>query len=108
MNLPVELHGVSKAFTGIRALSDVSFDVRPGEVHALLGENGAGKSTLIKIMAGLHQADEGELWVTSQGRDRKGGNSVSVFQVRIIAEETLEVKKTAMFTPANQNSAERW
>ena len=59
----VELRGVSKAFAGIRALTDVSFDVRPGEVHALLGENGAGKSTLIKIMAGLHQADSGEVLV---------------------------------------------
>jgi ABC-type sugar transport system ATPase subunit len=59
----VELRGISKAFAGIRAVSDVSFDVRPGEVHALLGENGAGKSTLIKIMAGLHQPDTGEILV---------------------------------------------
>lgn len=59
----VELRGISKAFAGVQALSDVSFDVRPGEVHALLGENGAGKSTLIKIMAGLHQADSGEFRV---------------------------------------------
>lgn len=57
--LPVELRGVSKSFAGVRVLSDVSFDMRPGEVHALMGENGAGKSTLIKIMAGLHQPDEG-------------------------------------------------
>ena len=64
----VELRGVSKAFAGIRALTDVSFDVRPGEVHALLGENGAGKSTLIKIMAGLHHPDTGEILVNGTAR----------------------------------------
>jgi rhamnose transport system ATP-binding protein len=59
----IELRAVSKAFAGIKVLDAVSFDVRPGEVHALMGENGAGKSTLIKIMAGLHQADDGEILV---------------------------------------------
>ena len=64
--LPVELLSVSKSFAGIKVLSAVSFDIRPGEVHALMGENGAGKSTLIKIMAGLHQADEGEVRVNGR------------------------------------------
>jgi ABC-type sugar transport system ATPase subunit len=57
---------VSKSFAGIKVVSSVSFDMRPGEVHALMGENGAGKSTLIKIMAGLHQADEGEIVVNGK------------------------------------------
>ncbi len=55
------LSGISKAFPGVQALQQVRFDVRAGEVHALLGENGAGKSTLIKIMAGVHQPDAGEM-----------------------------------------------
>src|ERR1700674_4165351 len=57
------LRKVSKTFPGVRALDDVSFDVRPGEVHALLGENGAGKSTLIKIVSGVYQPDVGSILV---------------------------------------------
>lgn len=57
----VELKGVSKSFVGVRVLNAVDFDVRPGEVHALLGENGAGKSTLIKIIAGVHAPDSGDV-----------------------------------------------
>ncbi|WP_373504495.1 sugar ABC transporter ATP-binding protein [Aestuariivirga sp.] len=63
---PIALRSVSKSFAGIKVVTSVSFDMRPGEVHALMGENGAGKSTLIKIMAGLHQADEGEIVVNGK------------------------------------------
>ncbi|MFN0194634.1 MAG: sugar ABC transporter ATP-binding protein [Aestuariivirga sp.] len=59
----VALEGVSKSFAGLKVLSGVSFDLRPGEVHALVGENGAGKSTLIKVLSGLHRPDEGRVLV---------------------------------------------
>ncbi len=58
--------GISKSFAGVHALRDVSFDLLPGEVHALVGENGAGKSTLVKIITGAYQADEGHLEVAGQ------------------------------------------
>ena len=59
----VELKSVSKYFGSVIALKDVSFELRPGEVHCLLGDNGAGKSTLIKVLAGAHIPDEGQILV---------------------------------------------
>ncbi|MFQ1002768.1 sugar ABC transporter ATP-binding protein [Modestobacter sp. SSW1-42] len=57
----LEMRGIVKQFPGVRALDGVDLDVRPGEVHCLLGQNGAGKSTLIKVLAGAHQPDEGQI-----------------------------------------------
>jgi L-arabinose transport system ATP-binding protein len=61
MSSYLQFDGVSKSFPGVRALSDVSFGVAEGSVHALLGENGAGKSTLLKILSGVYRADAGAL-----------------------------------------------
>ena len=59
----LRLEGIVKTFPGVRALDGVSFDVMPGEVHALMGENGAGKSTLMKVLGGIYQPDSGEIIV---------------------------------------------
>ena len=57
----LQMRGIVKTFPGVRALDGVDLVVRPGEVHCLLGQNGAGKSTLIKVLAGAHRPDEGEI-----------------------------------------------
>jgi len=67
----VRMQGVSKSFPGVKALDDVDFDLRAGEVLALLGENGAGKSTLMKILSGVYQRDAGQ--VTVFGKDVEVG-----------------------------------
>lgn len=59
----VRMTGISKTFGGVRALDDVSFEVMPGEVHALLGGNGAGKSTILKVLNGVHRPDKGKIEV---------------------------------------------
>ncbi len=64
--LLLEASDISKSYSGVRALKSVSFDLRPGEVHALVGENGAGKSTLIKIVTGAVASDSGELRVAGR------------------------------------------
>ena len=59
----LELRNISKSFPGVKALDNVSFAVKPGKVHALMGENGAGKSTLMKCAFGIYQPDEGEILI---------------------------------------------
>ncbi len=59
----LRLENINKSFPGVKALTDMSFNVRPGEVHAICGENGAGKSTLMKIVSGVYQADSGKIFI---------------------------------------------
>ncbi len=62
----LELQHISKSFPGVKALDDVNFQLKKGTVHVLCGENGAGKSTLMKIIDGVYQADEGELFINGE------------------------------------------
>ncbi|MBP2659048.1 MAG: Monosaccharide-transporting ATPase [Firmicutes bacterium] len=62
----LEMNNISKEFPGVKALDDVTLKVRPGTVHALMGENGAGKSTLMKCLFGIYQQDAGEIILNQQ------------------------------------------
>ncbi len=83
----VEMMGISKVFGGVRALDDVSFSVRAGEVHALLGENGAGKSTLMKILAGAHQATTGEIRIAGERASVSSPHASRALGIGIIYQE---------------------
>lgn len=98
----VVLTGVSKSFPGVKALSDVDFDCRPGEVHALVGENGSGKSTLIKIASGVLAPDSGEVLIGGQPlaggtvrRARKLG-LVTAYQDTSLVEELTVADNVAL------------
>lgn len=83
----LSVQGVSKSFPGVKALDNVSFDVRPGTVHALCGENGAGKSTLMKIINGIYQPDRGTIRV--RGREVRIRNPIEAraHGIAMIAQE---------------------
>lgn len=68
----LELKGITKIFPGVKALDNVHFQLKAGEIHALMGENGAGKSTFIKVITGVHKAEEGEMFLDGQKVDFKG------------------------------------
>ncbi|WP_396910690.1 sugar ABC transporter ATP-binding protein [Mycolicibacterium sp.] len=94
--LRLQMRAVSKRYGSVQALNDVDFELRPGEVMALLGENGAGKSTLVKTLAGLVRPDEGEILIdgspvdlSSSRRSREAG--VAVIQQEFSSVATLSV-----------------
>jgi len=62
----LEMRGVTKTFPGVRALDQAELKLRPGTVHALMGENGAGKSTLMKCMFGIYKMDAGEIYLDGE------------------------------------------
>jgi len=92
----LEMRGISKSFPGVHALDDVSFSVRKGEVHALVGENGAGKSTLMKILSGAYTKDQGEILLRGQSVEINGPSHAQALGISIIYQEfTLAPHLTA-------------
>ena len=81
------LHGVTKRFGGVTALDAVDFELRRGEIHALLGENGAGKSTLIKVLGGIHVPEAGTISIDGRPADIRGVVDANRFGIRIIHQE---------------------
>ena len=68
----LELKDITKIFPGVKALDQVRFQLKKGEIHALMGENGAGKSTFIKVITGVHRAEEGEMYLNGSKVHFKG------------------------------------
>ncbi len=87
----LEMVGVHKRFPGVYALRDVTFDLFPGEVHALLGENGAGKSTLIKILGGIYTIDEGDIIINGVNTPINSVADAQKNHISIIHQELAQV-----------------
>ena len=113
----IELRDISKSFPGVKALQGVQFDVRAGEVHALLGENGAGKSTLIKIMSGVYQPDEGTILVDDQvtrfdtpfAAQRSAAGVATIYQELLLFPELTVAENIFMgHAPRTRNGAIDW
>src|SRR5438067_6512509 len=83
----LEARSIHKSFAGVSALKDVSFDLLPGEVHALVGENGAGKSTLIKVMTGAVAADSGTLAIAGTDVSRNDPATARSLGVAVIYQQ---------------------
>src|SRR6516225_7388348 len=83
----LELKSITKRFPGVTALSDVSLCVRPNEVLGLIGENGAGKSTLMKVLGGVHQSDEGEIFFDGKRVAIRGVSDAIALGVGFIHQE---------------------
>jgi inositol transport system ATP-binding protein len=87
----LEMRAVSKSFPGVQALRDVSLEVHPGSVHALVGENGAGKSTLVKILIGWHRRDSGDVTLRGEPVDFHEPRQALAAGISIIQQELSAV-----------------
>src|SRR5687768_3915763 len=83
----LQLRGVNKSFGAVHVLRDVDFDVRAGEVTALVGDNGAGKSTLIKCVAGIHPIDSGEVLVEGRPVHIGGPKDANALGIEIVYQD---------------------
>lgn len=90
------MRGISKSYSGVAAVQNVDFSVRPGEVHALIGENGAGKSTLLNILSGVRAADSGEILVGGQVIQMKNPLSARHAGIAMIHQELQHVPELSV------------
>lgn len=83
----LKMENIRKEFPGVIALDNISLDLKEGEVHALLGENGAGKSTLIKVLAGIHQPDQGDIYIDGEKAEIKTVQDAQHYRISVIHQE---------------------
>ncbi|MBR3155065.1 MAG: sugar ABC transporter ATP-binding protein [Lachnospiraceae bacterium] len=89
----LEMKGISKSFPGVKALQDVDFQLKAGEIHALLGENGAGKSTLIKVLGGIYHPEKGSFFIDGKEAIITDVNSARDNGISIIHQELVLVPR---------------
>ena len=92
-----QLNHITQEFPGVKALDDVSFSVRRGRIHALVGENGAGKSTLIKVLAGINTHFQGEVFFNGQSFHPKNPNESQQMGISVVHQE-LKLAETLSVT----------
>ena len=114
-NIFLEMKNISKAYPGVKALENVDFDLKKGEVHALVGENGAGKSTLMKILSGFHKKDSGEIHINGKAIDINNpraaiSRGISTIYQDIIAVPYISVAENILMgdRPRNKFGIIRW
>ena len=93
----VELRNATKRFPGVVALKNMQLAVKPGEILGLIGENGAGKSTLIKVLTGVHKADEGEIYVNGEKKEFNNPNDSAAAGIACVYQE-LNIEKLLSVT----------
>ncbi|ASK62301.1 sugar ABC transporter ATP-binding protein [Virgibacillus phasianinus] len=86
-NLMLKAEGISKSFPGVKALSDVSFNLKGGEIHSLMGENGAGKSTLIKVLTGVHEKNAGTFYLKGKKIEPKSPQEAQKLGISTVYQE---------------------
>ena len=85
------MRNISKAFPGVKALDDLNFDLKSGEVHGILGENGAGKSTLIKVLGGIYHPEQGEILIEGKRAHIQSVTDAKAHGISIIHQELMLV-----------------
>lgn len=111
----LEARNISKSFPGVKALDQVTLQVRPGTVHALMGENGAGKSTLMKCIYGIYSPDEGEIYVNGQKAEIQNPREAMDFGISMIHQELHPIRPQTVAEniflgriPYNKKMGIRW
>lgn len=92
----IEIKNITKKFPGVIALNNMSFNIRPGEIHGLIGENGAGKSTLIKVLTGVYKPEEGEIYVNGKKAVFKSPNDAKQAGIACVYQELNIIKELSI------------
>lgn len=92
----VELKNITKRFPGVIALRDMSIQIKPGEIHGLIGENGAGKSTLIKVLTGVHIPEEGEIYIEGVQQKYRSPSGATHAGIACVYQELNIVKELSI------------